>query len=125
MTSGRSPRALRDVVDFRVIAAGGSRLPTLFVPASSTMTFGLTPSSSPFSSRQRMFCDAVGAPAEIGRVPAVEVLLPVLEELRVVGGSPAAGDGVAFEVDVDAALLRFREQLLDGRAASWRRSRRG
>jgi hypothetical protein len=32
----------------------GSR-PTLFVPARMTMTRGLTPSSSPFSRRHRMF----------------------------------------------------------------------
>jgi hypothetical protein len=33
-------------------------LPTLFVPASSTITLGFTPSSSPFWSRHRMFCVA-------------------------------------------------------------------
>jgi len=37
-------------------AAVGGTVPTLFVPASTTMIFGLTPSSSPCSSRQRMCC---------------------------------------------------------------------
>ena len=35
--------------------SGPGCVPTLFVPARSTMTFGLTPSSSPFSRRHRMF----------------------------------------------------------------------
>ncbi len=46
--------------------------------------------------------DAVGAPAEVRRVPSEEVLLPVLQQLRIVGGAPAPRDGVAFEIDVDA-----------------------
>ena len=54
--------------------------------------------------------DAVGAPAEIARVPAEEVLRPVFEELGIVGGAPAAGDGVAFEVDVDS-VRRDKIQL--------------
>jgi hypothetical protein len=36
--------------------AGAGAPPTLLVPASSTMTFGSTPSSSPFSIRQRTCC---------------------------------------------------------------------
>ena len=63
----------------------------------------------------------VAAPAEVGRVPAVEVLLPVGEEVGVVGGAPAAGDRVAGEVDVDPPLLRLFEELLVGEHASWRR----
>ena len=95
--------------------------PTLLVPASTTMTFGFTPSSSPFSSRQRMFSSPVGAPAEVGRVPAAKVRAPVGKQLRVVGRAPAPNDRVADEVDVDAARLRLVEQLRVRRHGSWRR----
>ena len=53
----------------------------------------------------------VGAPSEVGRVPAEEVLLPVGQQFRIVGSSPAAGDGVALEIDVDAAFLGLLQQL--------------
>ena len=33
--------------------------------------------------------------------------VPVGQESRVVGRAPAAGDGVALEIDVDAALAGF------------------
>jgi hypothetical protein len=46
-----TPRAISAMV--RASRACG---PTLFVPASRTITLGLMPSSSPFSSRHRMFC---------------------------------------------------------------------
>ena len=53
----------------------------------------------------------VGAPAEIGRIPAEEILLPVGQQLGVVGCAPAARDRVALEIDVDAALVGLLEQL--------------
>src|SRR5262245_34494154 len=58
--------------------------------------------------------DGIAAPAEIRGVPAEKVALPVRQELRIVQCAPAAGDGIALEVDVDAALPRFLEQLLMG-----------
>ena len=60
--------------------------------------------------------DAVGAPAEVGGVPAVEGLFPVGEEGGVVGGAPAAGDGIAEKVEVDAAGFGLGEELLVGEA---------
>src|SRR6185369_4763456 len=50
--------------------------------------------------------ECVGAPAEVGDVPAEEVLLPVGEVFGVggVAGAPAAGDGVALDIDIDLAL---------------------
>ena len=65
--------------------------------------------------------DPVGAPAEVGRVPAGEVLAPVGEELRIVRRAPAARDRVALEVDVDLPLRALREQLLVREPASSRR----
>src|SRR5204863_8519733 len=56
----------------------------------------------------------VGAPAKIGRVPAKETLLPVGKQRRIIGRSPAAGDGIAFKINVDAAFLCFVQQLLVG-----------
>ena len=82
-------------------------LPTLFVPASSTITFGFTPSSSPFSRRQRMFSTRSAPQPKSAAFQPKKFSLPVGEELRIVGRAPAARDGVAFEVDVDAALLRL------------------
>src|SRR4051794_24468115 len=55
---------------------------------------------------------SVGAPAEVGGVPAEEVLLPVRQQLGIIGRAPAADDRVALEVDVDAAGGRFGEELL-------------
>ena len=59
---------------------------------------------------------AIGAPAEVGGVPAEEVLLPVGQVFGVGGvrGAPAAGDGIALEVDVDPAQLRLGEEVLVG-----------
>jgi len=54
---------------------------------------------------------AIAAPAEVRGVPAEEVGRPVRQELRVVGGAPAAHDRIAGKVDVDFALLRLRQQL--------------
>src|SRR5439155_5908736 len=53
----------------------------------------------------------VAAPSEIGGVPAEEILRPVREEIRIVGRAPAPRNRVAGEVDVDAALLRFVDEL--------------
>ncbi len=57
---------------------------------------------------------AVPAPAEVAGVPAVEGLRPVGQEVRIVEGAPAARDGVAEEIDVDAPALRLGEKLLMG-----------
>src|SRR5207247_4686266 len=53
----------------------------------------------------------VGAPSEIGSVPAEEILRPVREELRIVGGAPAPRDRVADKINVDAALPRLVDEL--------------
>ena len=49
-TSARRPRVMSST-----LASPPGVPPTLFVPASTTMTFGLMPSSSPWSIRQIMF----------------------------------------------------------------------
>ena len=54
---------------------------------------------------------AVRAPAEVGRIPAVEVLLPVGDEVGVVGRAPSAHDRIALEIDVDSPLLRLLKKL--------------
>ena len=54
---------------------------------------------------QDIFC-FVAAPAKIRRVPAEEVVFPVGKEIRIIGGSPAAGDGVALKIDVDVFFFR-------------------
>jgi len=46
----------------------------------------------------------VAAPAEVAGIPAVEALLEVGEKLGVIERAPAAGDGVAEEVEVDPSL---------------------
>jgi hypothetical protein len=56
----------------------------------------------------------VGAPPEIGRVPAEEVLRPVCEQRRIVCRAPPTCNRVALEVHVDAAGLRLGQQLLVG-----------
>ncbi|HEX9365523.1 MAG TPA: hypothetical protein VF921_02790 [Vicinamibacterales bacterium] len=56
----------------------------------------------------------VRAPAEVRGIPAEEIRLPVREVGRIVDRAPAAHDRVADEIDVDAALLRFVEQLRMG-----------
>lgn len=69
--------------------------------------------------------EAVGAPREVTGVPAGERGVPVREESGVVGRTPAAGDRVADEIQIDAALAGLREQLLvrEGgvRIGAWRR----
>ena len=57
----------------------------------------------------------IGAPAEIGRVPTEKVLFPIRQQRGIVGRAPTPRDRVAFEIDVDAALLRFLEQLRMGK----------
>ena len=83
----------------------------LLVPAWITMTLGLTPSSSPCSRRQRMFCVRSAPQPKLRRVPAEEILPPVRQKVGIVGRAPAAGDRIADEVDVDAARSRLLEQL--------------
>ena len=58
--------------------------------------------------------DSIGAPTEIGGVPPEEIGSPVFPQGSVlgVGGSPTARDGVAEEIDIDSALVRFLEELL-------------
>jgi hypothetical protein len=56
----------------------------------------------------------VRAPAEVGGVPAEEVLLPVGQIFGVggVAGAPAAGNGVALDIHVNFALRALGEELL-------------
>jgi hypothetical protein len=56
----------------------------------------------------------VGAPSEVGRIPAEEILTPVREKLGIVRGAPSASDRVPHEVDVDATMTRLFQQLLVG-----------
>ena len=56
--------------------------------------------------------DAIGAPSEVSGIPAEEIGLPVLEQLRIFRCAPTARDRIAFEIDIDAALLRLRHELL-------------
>ena len=56
----------------------------------------------------------VCAPAEVAGIPAAEVLVPMGQEIRVVGRTPAPRDRVAEEVDRNAAVLRLFEQLQMG-----------
>ena len=58
-----------------------------------------------------MFCVRSAPQPKFAGIPAVEVLRPVGQQLRVVERAPAPDDRVADEVDVDAALLRLLEQL--------------
>ena len=51
-----TPRATSAALASASSSPRGDLSPTLFVPAMRTMTLGLTPSSSPWSRRQRMFC---------------------------------------------------------------------
>ena len=55
--------------------------------------------------------NAIGAPTEIGRIPAEEILLPVSQKVGIVSSAPTASDGIALEIDVDAALLGFVQKL--------------
>ena len=57
----------------------------------------------------------ITAPAKVGRIPAVKVPLPLREEFGIVRRAPSPRDRVAFEVDIDSALLRFGQKLLVGR----------
>ena len=110
----RSTIAFRPSVTSATLASSPASLPTLLVPARSTMTLGLTPSSSPFSRRQRMF--SVRSPPQ-PKLPAFQprkVFVPMGEEVRVVEGAPAARDGVAQEVEIDAAALGLGQELLVG-----------
>ena len=50
---------------------------------------------------------AVAAGAEVGSLPAAEVLIPI----GLVRGFPPAGNGVALEVEVYVTLLCFFDQL--------------
>jgi hypothetical protein len=38
--------------------------------------------------------DAIRAPPKIRRIPSEEVLFPAIEQLRIIGGAPAARDGI-------------------------------
>src|SRR5690348_2658085 len=51
----------------------------------------------------------IRTPTKIGGVPAEEVLFPVSKQLRIISRSPAARDGIAFKINVDAAFLCFFE----------------
>jgi len=42
----------------------------------------------------------IGAPSEISRVPTEEILFPIGQQLRIVGGAPAPRNRVALEIDV-------------------------
>ncbi len=53
----------------------------------------------------------VTTPGEIAGIPAEEVLFPVGQQLGIVQRPPATHDRIAFEIDVDAALLGLFEQL--------------
>ena len=54
----------------------------------------------------------IGAPAEISRIPAVEVLIPVGQQSGIIGCAPAPGYGVTLEVDIDGALPGFLQKLV-------------
>src|SRR5215471_8889234 len=58
--------------------------------------------------------DAVTAPAEVGSVPSKEIRFPIFQQRPVlwVGRTPTARDGIAEEVNIDASLFRFLNQLL-------------
>ena len=94
------------------------RSPTLLVPASSDDHLRIHAIELAVLQAPEDVLDPVGAPAEVGGVPAEEVLLPVGEELRIVGRAPAARDRVAFEVDVDRSLLALSRAAARARSAS-------
>src|SRR5207253_3055341 len=58
-------------------------------------------------------------PSEISRVPTEEILFPIGQQLRIVGGAPAPRNRVALEIDVGLALLGLREQLGMGYQRVW------
>ena len=51
--------------------------------------------------------DLIGAPSEIGRIPTEEILFPIGQQLGIIRGPPAARNGIALEIDVDATLPGF------------------
>ena len=116
----RSTMAFRPFVTSATLSAvfpdAAGTLPTLLVPARITITFGIDAIELAVLQPPEDVLRAVGAPAEVARVPAGERRLPVGEEVRIVGRAPAPRDRVADEVDVDPPLRPLREQLLVGEA---------
>jgi hypothetical protein len=86
-------------------------VPTLFVPASRTMTLGRTPSSSPCSSRHRMFSVRSAPQPKFAAFHPKKFARQLASSSGYVERAPASDDRIAFEIHVDPALLRFLEQL--------------
>ena len=82
------------------------------------MTFGLTPSSSPFSRRQRMFWIVSPPHPKLAAFQPKKFCFQLASRSRIIGRAPAAGDGVALEIDVDAALAWLSPAAGRGRSAS-------
>ena len=80
----------------------------------SRSTFGLTPSSSPFSRRQRMFSVLSAPQPKLAAFQPKKFWRQLRQEFGIVGRAPATRDRIADEVDVDASGARFLEQLRVG-----------
>ena len=61
-----------------------------------------------FQSPENILC-VISDPPEISRVPTKEILFPVGQQFRIIGGTPAARNRVALEIEVGLALLGLRE----------------
>src|SRR5262249_54248833 len=76
-----------------------------------TVYFQIDALTFPIIQAPQNVLDGVGAPAEIRRIPSEEVFSPIGEQFRIVGRAPTTRDGIALEVDIDAAFLSFFKQL--------------
>jgi hypothetical protein len=55
--------------------------------------------------------DPVGAPSEVGGIPAEEICVPVREQRRVIERAPPPGNRIADKIHVDAAGVRLAHQF--------------
>jgi hypothetical protein len=104
-------QALRDILD-RGIDIRRHAAPDIISAGEQNDHFGVEAVEFTVLQAPEDVLDPICTPAEIGSVPAEEVGLPVLEQLRIIRGTPSARDRVAFEVDIDAALFGLFEELL-------------
>ncbi len=47
----------------------------------------------------------IAPPTEVGCIPTMKVLVPVSQEIGVVGGAPTSGNRITNEVHIDRALI--------------------
>ena len=102
-------QALRDVLHHGVVPFRGNRVADVVGAGQQNDDFRIHSVHLSVVEPPEDVLDPVRPPAEIGRIPSVEIARPTRQQIGTVGRPPTPRDRIAREIDVDPALLGLFE----------------